>query len=178
MLSLLDALNDRDHQDLAALTSLVNSVLYKPGFLNVFVRDQAAEYGKPFLIKRATLSALLVIAKFDQWQNADWLNLKNPNAEGGEPALCIDIPTGNAMNCLLESSNSNKWLRIVDLGMEKSGFSVWNGPRSLQAIDQQIFKMDSALVVDFLRSARYMSWSEDEWGSPESLQAMRQILNK
>lgn len=175
MLDLLDALEDRHKKDIEALTHIATSVLYKPGFLQSFVSTQTGQEGKPFLVTRGTLVALLFTSQFAKWQQCDWIELQTVDGMSDAPDGALILNSENGFN-FQEILSNQKWQRIVDLGLEKSGFSTWVGPRSTKQLDGQILKLDVALVVDFMRSARYMSWDEKEWLAPASLEALQRLL--
>lgn len=176
MLALLDEIqssNDADHESLVRLvrwaiseTALLNGL--NPGFA-------LAQEKRGFLVNRQLLATLLCVTQFEHWQHNDTLDFRvvatGDAAVLGAEKLNSDI--GAARDRIADHS---KWMRIVDLGLEKLGISAWCGPHSPRTLDGQLFTVNIPWVVDFLQSTRFMSWGEGGWNKPNSLLVIQEVI--
>lgn len=173
-LNLLDEADAADHEDSLALTALANMVIYAEGFLESFVSGQAPAKDAPFMVNRMALAALLIQAQFDAWQGyASICFIRTDNLHHEHIALQNLCPLGLAMSQVQDA----RCLRIVDLGLECAGFSTLTPPLSHSYADAQTLRLDIKRTVEFMRSARCMSWEEPGWLTPDSLTQMRKLIS-
>lgn len=174
-MSLLDDIAVADQSDLTALKHMVTWATAECGCFSGSHERNARYRSNVFVVSRPSLAYFLKILQFQQWQGQDTLVVAG--TPGHEQTIDAEVQLRLTPKSGDGSIQSGALLRIVDLALEKSEFArCLQAPISHDDLDAKQFALSHTMLVDFLRSARFMSWSEPGWSQPECLTAMRNVL--
>ncbi|ABM97397.1 hypothetical protein [Methylibium petroleiphilum] len=167
VISLLDLIGVRDQRDFAAITIMLDEALSQPAMESVRALEVPGADRAIYAMTKAQLVDLLVSAHFESWQPYDWLELDESGLKGNDQRLS-DYGLKSAQKPRQAYDN------LVDLTLMPVDFAGGSRKHSMDGVDYYIF--DHAMLRDFLREARFVSWSAKDWDqSLKNAQVMREM---
>lgn len=154
VITLLDTLRVRDQRDHAAITLILDEALSQPAMDSVRALEVPGADRPIYAMTKPQLVDLLLSADFETWQPYDWLELDESGLQGNDqrlPDYRLKPP----------QKSRQAYSNLIELTLMPVDLAGGSRKHRMDGVDYYIF--DHAMLRDFLREVRFVSWSAKDW---------------